>query len=195
MSNAHKMTARGIVLGNRTVGEGSVRVDFYTDMKGLVRALATSAREERSQLRAHLQEGTAGSYTFVAGEHTWRVIGAFKTANIYFTEHARARAAASASRVIGIVRQLIRGEGSDPYLFATLWEFFAALSSLDDEAARDAECIAVIRILSSLGYVENAPSVCNFLGSGYKTFQLEEARHARSHMVRVINEGIAASGL
>lgn len=195
MSGAHKITTRAVVLDNHRAGEGNSRIDFYTEHLGLIRALGTSAREERSQLRAHLQEGSVGSYTFVKGKNNWRVTGAFQTRNVYFGSATNPPALRSASRIVGIVRQLIRGEGHDEKLFASLWGFFLTLPSLREEESQDAECLAVLRTLSSLGYVEDAPDVRYFLGSEYDSARLIRTRDARSRLVKIINEGIAVSGL
>lgn len=192
MLNAHKVTTRGIVLGNRAVGEGNLRTDFYTEKFGLVSALSRSGREERSQLRAHLQEGTAGLYSFVLGKNTWHVTGAFQTENIYFSAP---NTSDPTSRVIGIVRQLVHGEAGDESFFSSLWQFFNTLPTLSEEEARDAECLVVLRILSGLGYVADSQSMRDFVHSGYDAAVLHEARQARRSLVQTINEGIAASGL
>lgn len=192
---AHKVTTRAIIIGTRAAGEGNLRMSFYTESLGLVSALATSAREERSQLRAHLQEGTFGFYTFILGKNTWRVTGAFQTKNIYFESRDNDPSMHAASRVIGIIRQLIHGEGYDHDLFASLWGFLAIAPTLHGKESRDAECLAILRTLSSLGYIEDAKDVRNFLGSRYDVSRLEEVRKTRPRLVRLINEGISASGL
>ena len=194
MSGNRNITVRGIVIARRGAGEGSLRVSLYSDTLGLVQATARSAREERSQLRSHLQEGTWGTFTLVLGRDTWRVTGAVDARNLYFSGMEKP-AKESAARVLEMVRQLVHGEGSDAGLFASLWEFFHILPLLREKEARDAECLAVLRALSSLGYVEDSPAVRDFLGIHYDTPRLMKARGARSRLVKIINGGIAASGL
>lgn len=195
MSILREVTVRGVVVARRSAGEGSVRVSLYTDALGLMTALAKSAREERSKLRPHLQVGTTGTFTFIKGRDVWRIIGAVDTANSYFELAGNAPAQEASSRVMAIVRQFIRGEGSDPYLFSALFEFFRALPHLEERHIADAECIAVLRILSALGYVREDAHATPFLQISYHPSVLEEIHLSRPQLVRLINEGINESGL
>ncbi len=191
---SREVTVRGIVVGRRAVGEGSLRVSLYTDGLGLLSALGKSAREERSKLRAHLQEGTFGIYTVVKGRDVWRMTGAYGTHNAFYMT-ARREHREALSRVLMTVRQFIRGEGSDPYLFAVLFGFITALPNIPTEQVKDAECIVVLRILSALGYVEPANGVARYLTSTYDGAMLSHAKEYRQSLVRTINDSIAASGM
>jgi len=192
---APERTVRGIVVGRRSAGEGSARVFLYTDSLGLVSVLAKSVREERSKLRAHLVEGTCGVFTLVRGSSYWRVIGAVRCENAYFALGNRIVAKESAARVLGIVRQFVRGEGSDPYFFAALWDYLKALPTLPDGDVRLAECIVALKLLAALGYVGVNADIERFLDASYGEGTLAEAAKVRSQIVSAINEGIAASGL
>ena len=183
MSKSRDITLRGVVIGRAQAGEGSVRVDVLTDEYGLVSALATSGREERSKLRSHLQVGTYGTYTLVKGVGTWRVVGATDVTNSHFSvaacsAEARQAKQQASSRVISLVRQLVKGEVRDAGLFDALWEFVVALPSIPDGEVAAAERRSVGRILAALGYVPE--SVLGGTDAG---------------LVRAINEGLAASGL
>lgn len=195
MSIAREITARGIVVARRSAGEGSVRISIYTDSLGLVSALAKSAREERSKLRPHLQVGTTGVFVLVKGRDVWRVIGATKTENSYFALSGNTKAQEVTARVITIVRQFIRGEGSDPYLFSALFGFFRILPSVDEEYVLEAECVVVLRVLASLGYVREDPTMKLFLDISYSLATLKAVRESRGTLVRLINEAISESGL
>lgn len=195
MSVGREITVKGIVVGRRQSGEGSVRVSVYTDALGLISALAKSAREERSKLRPHLQAGTTGTFTFVKGRDVWRVTGAVRTSNVFFALGAKSDSQESVARVLKTVRHFIRGEGSDPYLFSVLFGFLNALPVLEDRFVVDAECVAVLRMLSALGYVRDDEQAHQFLSASYDTGSLEKAQRSRTHLVSLINEGINASGL
>ncbi len=195
MSGQREITAKGIVVARRAAGEGSVRVSLYTDALGLVTALAKSAREERSKLRPHLQVGTLGTYRLVKGRDIWRVTGATDTENIYFELGENDSAQKAAARVIQAVRQFVRGEGSDPYLFSSLIGFFETLPHIDERALPEAECVAVLRMLAALGYVAEDETTRAFLAASYDGALLEKARGSHRALVTRINEGINASGL
>lgn len=194
MSGGPKVLADGVIVGRSASGEGSARIYLYTEALGLVSALAKSAREERSQLRAHLQPGTLGVFSLVKGRDVWRVAGVADTENIFFALEDRARKETLA-RVLAFVRQFVRDEGADPYLFSVLRGFVASLPSLTDEDVRRAEKLAVVRMLSALGYVEAGVALAPFLGTAYEPAMLENADRNSRELLRAINEGISASGL
>lgn len=190
---SRELTVKGVVVGRRIAGEESLRVHLYTDQLGLVSCVAKSARTERSKLRPHLLIGSFGVYSLVKGKDVWRVTGAWETDNVFYSR-SRVQNEGSA-RVFQTVRQFVRGEGSDPYLFSVLWNFAHRTRNINDEDVRDAECLAALRILASLGYVEESQSVSEFLDASYESETLLRARSARQELVRSINAGIKASHL
>ena len=185
---------KGVVVQRRSAGEGSLRVQLYTEELGLVVAVATSAREERSKLRAHLIVGTIGTYSVVKGKNDWRLTGAVGARSTYFESETLAQRAASA-RVVSLVRQFVHGEGKDEKLFSALWEFMHAVPSLADDDVRIAEYVAVLRILAALGYVGESSGMHELLGAEYSAAVLVAARDRRRDLVRVINDGIDATGM
>jgi DNA repair protein RecO len=188
-----EITTRAMVLARHAAGEGSARVTLYTEDLGLVTALATSAREERSKLRAHLVVGTVGMFSLVKGKRDWRVIGAVRTQNIFYTCD-RTDQKNSGARIIAMVRQFVHGEGSDPDLYSALIEFFNALPRLTDKDVIVAEYVAALNILAALGYVSPDP-VKEYLGANYSAALLAGAAQKKRTLVKAINDGISASGL
>lgn len=195
MSIGHKVIARGIIIGRYAVGEGSAKVLMYTDALGLIWALSQSSRTERSQLRAHVQEGTRGTFSLLKGRDVWRITGATETANAHFDFRELPHVQKAAARVSAFVRQFVRGEGTDPYFFQTLWGFFESLPHRNADMLRDAECVAVLRMLAALGYVEGDTHVSPFLALSYDPPLLFEVGRLRPSLIKVINEGMSASGL
>ncbi len=195
MSVNRECMTRGVVVGRFAVGEGSVRILLYTDVLGLVSAFAKSAREERSKLRPYLQVGTFGTFTLVKGTGVWRITGATGAENIHFVLAGREGAQEAGARILGSVRQFVRGEGSDPYFFSALSRFLSSLRSIDDAHVSAAECLAVLRMLAALGYVDEDADTHPFLPVAYDPRTLARAEAARAPLVRAINEAIAASGL
>lgn len=189
------MVARGVVIRKSPSGDGSVRVLLYTDSVGLVWAHVQSAREERSQLRLHIQVGTRGLYSLVKGRDVWRLSGISRTENLHFSLGGRAEAQKTLQRVLLFVRQFVRGEGTDPYFFSVLWGFLDSLSSHENDALKDVENAVVLRMLAALGYVEGGDDVSPFLRASYDPDTIEVFSKKRKEVLAVINEGISASGL
>lgn len=190
-----ELTTRGVVVGWRAVGEGSARVFLFTEALGLVSTVAQSAREERSQLRSHLQWGTRGLFTLIRGKETWRVTGAAHTSNIFFSLRTHSVGHLSAARMLAMIRQLVRGERADPEVFDSLFLFCEVLPTLSDTFAKEAEVLALFRMLSALGYVEPHALLTPFMTPSYDSALLGAAGKVRPQLVQAINDGIAASGL
>ena len=191
-----EVTTRGIVLSRPSAGEGSIRVLLYTEDLGLVSALAKSGREERSKLRAHLQSGTVGTFSLVKGRDVWRVTGAVETQNAHFSLLDKT-AQEAAARILMSMRQFVRGEGADLFLFKTLYGFLESLPSVDSELILPAESIAALRLFAALGYVRRDAFTEEFLmdEGTYGAHVLARAAEERQKIVRTINEAISASGL
>jgi recombinational DNA repair protein (RecF pathway) len=189
---AREIITRAIVMARHSAGEGSMRVQLYSENLGLVTALAKSGREERSKLRSHLQLGTRGVFRIVKGKDVWRVAGASETENVHFAAGEKKENQEAASRVFSAVRQFVRGEGRDDVLFDTLWNFSTSLPLLAGEEVRSAESLAILRMLAALGYVAADHS---FVTPSYDAETLSRAFRERPVLIKTINEGIAASGL
>jgi len=194
MSENRNITVRGVVIAHRGAGEGNLRVSLYSDALGLVESIARSGREERSQLRSHLQEGTVGVFTLVLGRDMWRVTGVVNARNLYFDGMGK-KGKESVARVLGMVRQFVRGEGNDPYLFEVLSQFLAALPRLETEEIKNAEYLVVLRMLSALGYVQGGDYIKSFLGTNYNAELFDSVTASRRMLVRTINEGMSAADL
>ncbi len=195
MSSSHKSVVRGVVVRRSASGEGSMRALLYTDAVGLVWTHVQSGREERSQLRPHLQVGTRGLFSLVKGKDVWRATGISGTLNVHFALTGRTQAQKTLQRVLLFVRQFVRGEGSDPYFFSVLWGFLEALPLLDDEMLKDAENAVVLRMLAALGYVEGGGTVTQYLHVSYEPGMLADFSKQRKEVLAIINEGIGVSGL
>lgn len=192
----HEVVTPGIVIQRIAAGEGSVRVFLYTEALGLVTALAKSAREERSKLRAHLQVGTHGTFALVRGRDTWRITGATGTSNVLFTHAHSASGREAAARVFQAVRQFVHGAVPDQYLWESLSGFIAALGACAERGnARVLEYLAVLRLLASLGYVREDAAIMPFLAVSYEPDIVARAEAARATLVKAVNEAISASGL
>ena len=194
MSLKREVHTRGVVLSRRAAGEGSVRVEMYTEELGLVRAVAKSAREERSKLRPYLLPGTCGSYSLVKGKAEWRVTGAVGCRTTFY-EATEKPAQESAERVLSLVRQFVHGEGRDVELYVALHEFLLSLPTLSPADLQIAEYVAVLRILAALGYVAKTDGIEELMSAEYTAAVLTRANARRKELVSLINHGLGASGL
>lgn len=153
----HTYHTDGIVLSSRPVGESNRYLTILTRDLGLVRATARSSREGRSKLRYALQNYARVTVSLVHGQESWRVVGAVSEGSALPRTVRSASARETIARVARLVERLIPGEGGDPTLFETVDRLARVLSSdephVTGEVLASMECIAVLRILRSLGYL------------------------------------------
>lgn len=195
MSKSHDVTTRAVVVARAQSGEGSARVFLYSEEFGLVGALAKSAREERSQLRPHLQVGTYGSYTVVKGSYGWRITGAIDTVNTYFSLANNEPAQRAHARILSVVRQLVHGEEKNHDLFETLWNFTEALPRIKQEHLKIGEYSAALRMLFALGYVAEARDLPALSEHRFTEEALEALIPHERALVKTINDALLASNL
>jgi len=185
----------GIVLQKRGVGESNSLIVLLTDELGLVRALARSARAEKSKLRYGLEPLSRGTFSLIRGKYEWKLVGAESVSSAYISSAlGRRRTAARATRLL---LRLINGEEPMPTLYQTVLRGLAALAEAQTLAEEEAlECVLVLRILSHLGYLPKTPELSPFVASDDFGVELAtRALEARSTLVRTINESLGATGL
>ncbi|KKW27401.1 MAG: hypothetical protein UY71_C0045G0007 [Parcubacteria group bacterium GW2011_GWB1_52_7] len=127
-----KYITEGIVLGKRGVGEANTLVFILTELQGLVRAKATSARREASKLRYGLEPLSRGRYTFVRGKSEWRLTGADEVSREYIsTTTAQRKRLGQVSRLL---LRLVQGQEHTPELYKTVREGFMTLAHTEQRA-------------------------------------------------------------
>ncbi|MDE2213130.1 MAG: DNA repair protein RecO [Patescibacteria group bacterium] len=190
-----KITTEGIVLGKRGLGEATTLVQLHTRELGLIYASAKSARREQSKLRYGLEPFTCGRFSLVAGRHEWKVAGV--DAISYPLMSASLSARIVAGRVCRLLVRLIQGEEVSQQLYEHVSHGFALLSSVSDsQGCESIECVLVLRILFSLGYLPKTAELAPFIADEDLSLELAaRAAQRRSTLIRAINDSLSVSGL
>lgn len=180
-----------LVLRKRGVGEANTLVWLLTPKLGLVRASARSTRVPQSKLRYGLELLTLGRYSLVQGRHEWRLTGA--------EAHSRLAPPLVQRRAIGRVTQLVlrlvHGEEPQPALYAAVAEGLPLLAAARPEQVEALECVLVLRILFTLGYLPHTEALSQFVEGDISIDLAAKALASRSLLVRAINESLQATGL
>ncbi len=189
----HKIqVTRALVLRKRGVGEANTQVTLLTEELGLLHASARSARSEVSKLRYGLEMLTEARYSLLRGRNEWKLVGVEAVERLE-AETARAHQQAKVARLL---LRLVHGEEKSSELYTLVREGLRILGSASsDEDAEALECILVLQLLTSLGYVPQTPHSTWFVTNGYTPESIERAKQERRTLVRVINESLSASGL
>lgn len=187
----HKYTTAAIALARTPLSEASSLVTLLTGDFGVIRARSQGLRKPGAKMGAGLQTLAESDVTLLKGKEGWRLAG-----SILARDWSRAlspKTRTRAGRVAELMLRFVRGEVNDPALFIIYTNFIGSLANLSEEEQDAAECLAVLRILRTLGL--DAGIIPGTSDEDYG----EEARAAvladRKDIIARINRGIAASGL
>lgn len=130
-------------------------LNLFTRELGLVKAVAKSARRERSKLRYSLQDYSVGNIALVRGRDVWRVTGAQEEYSMYHALKHDQKKLMLFGRIMFLLRRLLQGEERNEYLFETILSCFTFLEQCEsnERTLKGVEYITTLRLLYSLGYV------------------------------------------
>jgi DNA repair protein RecO (recombination protein O) len=196
----HKLfVSDGLVLQKRGAGEANTLVALFTEELGLVRASARSARVERSKLRYGLETLTRARFSMVRGKYEWKLTGVQNVSHEFIArEHSMgAERRQIFGRVMRLLLRLIHGEEPVSELYRTVVNGFSFLLTTETAAEAEAiECVLVLRILASLGYLPDTAALAPFTDSDVFSADLAaRAIASRLLLIRAINDSLSATGL
>ncbi len=184
-----KYRTEAIALGRRSLGESSLLLALLTRDFGLVVARAQGLRKQGARLAPALASLVESEATLVRGREGWRLSGAVLI-RPWFRELPRA-ARVRAARIAGLLLRLVGGESSDPRLYTLFSSALAAFFTGPPETHEAVEHIAVLRLLSALGFdTETLPP-----SPERDAALLGAVSRDRAASIARINRGIEASGL
>ncbi len=187
----HKYTTAAITLAHLPLAEASSLVTLLTGEFGMIRARSQGLRKPGAKMSAGLRTLAESEVTLVKGKEGWRLAGSILGKD--WSRSLSSKGRTRAGRVAELMLRFVRGEEGDPALYLIYTNFVSSLGSRSEEEQDAAECLAVLRILRSLGLDAGI-----IPGSSDEDYG-EEARTAvqadRAGIIARINRGIAASGL
>lgn len=186
-------TSRGIVLRKYGVGESSLSALILTKEFGLIRVRAQSARASTGKLRYGLEPLTLGSYSFVRGLQSNRVIGIEAEEILLAPSHGAARQAAG--QLTKLLLRLMPGEAFDEDIFTLVEEGLRHLQYEVPENIPIAECSIVLALLSRLGYLSHDAELSACVEEPLTPQSLAYIRAMRKEAVQHINRALSVSGL
>lgn len=153
----HVYQTKALILQGSSMGDANRFVSIFTRELGLVRAVAKSARRERSKLRYSLQDYSFGNVALVRGREVWRITGAKEDFSVYYELRKNQKKVRIFVIVVRLVNRLVQGEEKNELLFDVLSSFITYLleEEIPDEQYKALECLIVMRVLYSLGYIED----------------------------------------
>lgn len=183
----HIYTTPAFVVHSTANGEAGKSLLLFTRDFGMLWATAQGVRLSNSKLRYHLQDYSFANVSLVRGKEMWRVTGAVegdkkRTPTPLFV------------RVLQVLKRMLTGEEKNEKLF----EIVETLYKLPfaEEEAEIVECIMMLRLLHSLGYISKNNLLERFLISNDFTKELiEEMKKIKVIAVKEINNALIESQL
>jgi DNA repair protein RecO (recombination protein O) len=188
----------GIVLESADTGESNKYISILTKDFGFIKALARSAREEKSKLRYSLQDLSYINTSLVRGRDIWRITGAKEHYNLYRELSGEMDKLRMLIRVFALLKRLLHGEEKNESLFLTVVNGidFARGNRLDGDSLINVEYIVVLRILAELGYVAKKSAFDSLLSSSAITHStIAGLFPIRDSALIAINRALAESQL
>lgn len=191
----HVYQTNALILRSIDINDANLFVHAFTRELGLIRAVAKSARRERSKLRYSLQNYTRGNVALVRGKEVWRVTGAKEDKNIYHELKHDKKKILLFAHVTNLLDRLIQGEEKNAYLFDVIEGLITFL--LENEIAENEykalECLVVMHVLYSLGYIPEQVALFDTTTIDIK--QVQKLIGSEKDYVRLINESLRESHL
>lgn len=147
-----RYTTRAFVCGSEDRSSSDRIFWLFTRDAGMIRARATSIRDEKSKLRFALQDFSYSDVSLVKGKYGWKIVGATPERNVYF-ESASREVRASLRLALTLLRRVAGSEEPQAELFSLVEEGISALTGEELSDRKTIEDILTLRILYTLGYV------------------------------------------
>lgn len=189
----HKYHTRGVIIGGKADGDDSKRVSVFTEDFGFINAKIQGARHTRSKLRSCSQELSIGEFSLVHGKSGWKMVSAKSEKNIFELLRSSPLKLKVAVSVLSLTRKL-SGEEDHFVLFKIILNFLNFITKAEEKDVPLAECLVLLRVLHSLGYMRYDPDFSVPISSSeIEIKDLEIIAPKRQKMVELINESLKAT--
>jgi len=194
----HIYRTPGFILKANHVGEADGYFTIYTRDMGLVKAYAKGVRNLKSKLRPCLGDYSYSEFMLVKGKHAWKITNAIGLGNLFYELAANKKIMNVFANVFALLRNLLHGQEKNEMLFHHILSsyMFSKENRIRDDQVPQFECMLVLRILHSLGYVGASSHLYRLIDSKeWREDRLEELKHLMPHAVLEINRSLSASQL
>jgi DNA repair protein RecO len=190
----HVYQTEALVLCNAPSGDSNRFLDFFSKDLGFVRAIAQSARRERSKMRYGLQEYTHAHVALVRGRLNWRVTGVQEIENFYYRGED-ANVHILIAKITSLLRRLLHGEEKNESLYIAVLEFFQHITSntIQKKYVTSIESLVVLRILFHLGYIGGYEDL--LANNEFSEDLLEVVSKKQTTIIKAINSALQESQL
>lgn len=192
-------TTPGLIIGSQPWGEADRSISIFTRDLGLVLAIASGIRLEKSKLRYFAQEFAFARFSLVKGKGVWRLTSAARLEGLTKQERWDRAGKEIFCRIAQLLKRLLHGEEAEPALFDGIFSLAVFLDSnpaLDEERYKTLESLIVARIMNHLGYFGAVEMWKEFVANDAFEIGLIDKLHGnRPQMNECINRALRESHL
>ncbi|HEY9583498.1 MAG TPA: recombination protein O N-terminal domain-containing protein [Candidatus Paceibacterota bacterium] len=182
----HIYTTKAFVVHSFPHGESGKFLLLFTKDFGLVGAVAQGIRFSKSKLRSHLIDFGFANVSLVRGKEVWRVTGAQEI------EHQKKNIIQI--KILRLLKRLLHGEEKNEKLFEIVEKLYQI--EIDETDFDNVECLTVLRILNSLGYISKNDKYSNLLEStDIDHGQIDLIKEIKPEIIKTINQSLKESHL
>lgn len=185
-----KYTTEGFLVSVAGIGEADKIVSVFTNEFGLVTAIAPGIRKLKSKLRFHLKQGSLLRLTFLRAKTSWKIVEIKPLSEIDFPSDAYN----IFLKILVSLRMLVQGEEKNEKLFGTVKSIYEELLTVSEkDEMKDIECMAMLNIVTVLGYGTDDKELETYRHDFEKGQQISDI--TRKKIINHINLALKESGL
>lgn len=195
----HVYTTEAFILDRRSRGEADRLFYLFTKDLGLIRAVATGVRLQKSKLAGHLNNYSYIKVSVIRGKEIWRITDASTNElGVYLLGQADSREVYV--RFLAFIKRMVFGEEVDERTFDVLLKAFVSLGKIiksgEKVDVRVFEALLMIRLLRQLGYMRKTGDLEQFLDDDeYTPDRINAFSELRALAVKEINTALKTSHL
>ncbi len=183
----HIYTTPAFIVHSGPHGEAGKFLLFFTKDFGMIGVVAQGIRLNQSKLRYHIQDFNLSMVSIVRGKEIWRLVGAHEIENETESNLLQIK-------ILKLLKRLLHGEEKNEKLFEIVEELYK--NQIKDGEEDLVECLVVLRILNTLGYIKNTKELSIFLENNLISHELITLiRQKKLTIIDVINSALKESQL
>jgi DNA repair protein RecO len=198
-----KHHTKGIIISSRIEGDSNKLANIFTEDFGLINAKVQGARNIHSKLRSGCQDFSFSEFSLVHGRTGWKVVSARAEQNFFEVFRNSSEKLKIVGNILNLIKKLTAeeahlnnevGHKTQVSLFKIISNFFKFLISVEEKDIALAECLTLMRILHTLGFMRHDPELLIPMSSAEINIKdLEKIASRRSKMITLINESLKAA--
>lgn len=187
-----KYTTSAFIIASHPSGEADKKLILYTKDFGMITGILTGVRNQKSKFKGFTEVGIHIEVTLVKGKHIWRITDVVAGQKFKIQRPNQK----TFLRILTVLRQLVTGQEKNEALFGALLSVFDFLErkQYSQTILESLFDLAILRILSCLGYGQDVPRNISLEGLIHES-DLLQVLESKTKIREIVASSIKASHL